>query len=225
MLAAMKDLLAWSQHVASWRREVHAIYADVRAADEPATAHARWVERRTELFVTHPATARQEGQVLRHGPYDPAYRFVLPIEAAEPEEWEPTTGSDGAVPFRRAGRFEIPGIGGLDVWWLGSYGNGIFVPLRDATAGRTTYGAGRYLLDTVKGADLGLPARAGGQSPRGRGAGRRAQPGRRLTPRSTTYAANAVTSAPRSARSSYWAPKAPTRTHSDSRSTRCHCSG
>jgi uncharacterized protein (DUF1684 family) len=29
------------------------------------------------------------------------------------------------------------------------------VPLRDATAGRTTYGAGRYLLDTVKGADLG----------------------------------------------------------------------
>jgi uncharacterized protein len=155
MLAAMKDLLAWSQHVASWRREVHAIYADVRAADEPATAHARWVERRTELFVTHPATARQEGQVLRHAPYDPAYRFVLPIEAAEPEEWEPTTGSDGAVPFRRAGRFEIPGIGGLDVWWLGSYGNGIFVPLRDATAGRTTYGAGRYLLDTVKGADLG----------------------------------------------------------------------
>ena len=41
------------------------------------------------------------------------------------------------------------------MWWLGSYGNGIFVPLRDATAGTTTYGAGRYLLDTVKGADLG----------------------------------------------------------------------
>jgi uncharacterized protein (DUF1684 family) len=30
------------------------------------------------------------------------------------------------------------------------------VPLRDATAGTTTYGAGRYLLDTVKGADLGM---------------------------------------------------------------------
>ena len=41
------------------------------------------------------------------------------------------------------------------MWWLGSYGNGIFVPLCDTTAGRTTYGAGRYLLDTVKGADLG----------------------------------------------------------------------
>ena len=61
----------------------------------------------------------------------------------------------GRCRSRAPGRFEIPGLGGLDVWWLGSYGNGIFVPLRDATAGTTTYGAGRYLLDTVKGADLG----------------------------------------------------------------------
>jgi uncharacterized protein len=151
----MTELLAWSQHVASWRRDVHAIYSDVRADPDPAAAHADWVARRTELFLTHPASARQEGQGLVHAPYDPAYRFVLPLEPADPEEWEPTTGSDGAVPFRRAGRLEIPHLGGLDVWWLRSYGNGIFVPLRDATAGRTTYGAGRYLLDTVKGADLG----------------------------------------------------------------------
>ena len=29
------------------------------------------------------------------------------------------------------------------------------MPFADATAGEETYGAGRYLLDTVKGADLG----------------------------------------------------------------------
>jgi uncharacterized protein (DUF1684 family) len=29
------------------------------------------------------------------------------------------------------------------------------LPFRDATSGRDTYGGGRYLLDTVKGADLG----------------------------------------------------------------------
>ena len=151
----MTDLLPWSQHVASWRREVHATYSDVRANPDPASAHADWVARRTALFREHPATARRPGQELVHAGYDPAYRFVLEMQPAGPEEWEPTTGSDGSVPFRRAGRFEIPGLGGLDVWWLASYGNGIFVPLRDATAGRTTYGAGRYLLDTVKGADLG----------------------------------------------------------------------
>jgi uncharacterized protein (DUF1684 family) len=151
----MADLLTWSQNVASWRRAVHALYADVRAQDEPASAHAEWVARRTELFRDHPATALQPGQELRHATYDPAYRFVLPLEPTEPETWDYTTGTDGVVPFKRAGRFDVPGLGSLDAWWLGSYGNGIFLPLRDTTAGRTTYGAGRYLLDTVKGADLG----------------------------------------------------------------------
>jgi len=80
---------------------------------------------------------------------------VLEMQSAGADEWRPATGSDGEVAFQRAGRLEIPLVGGLDVWWLGSYGNGIFVPLRDASAGTTTYGAGRYLLDTVKGADLG----------------------------------------------------------------------
>jgi uncharacterized protein len=151
----MADLLSWSQHVASWRRDVHAIYSDVRANADPAAAHAEWVARRTALFRDHPATARQPGQDLRHAVYDPAYRFVAEMQPTEPEVWAPSTGTDGAVAFTRIGRFDIAGIGSLDVWWLASYGNGIFVPLRDATAGRTTYGAGRYLLDTVKGADLG----------------------------------------------------------------------
>jgi hypothetical protein len=155
MLTRVTELLRWSQDVASWRREVHALYTDVRASPDPAGAHAAWVERRTAMFDTHPASARRAGQEVHHAAYDSDYRFVVEMQPAEPEEWAPTTGSDGAVPFTRAGRFVIPGIGSLDVWWLGSYGNGIFVPLRDATAGRTTYGAGRYLLDTVKGADLG----------------------------------------------------------------------
>ena len=50
---------------------------------------------------------------------------------------------------------ELGDVGPLDVWWLGGYGGGVFLPLRDGSAGHTTYGGGRYLLDTVKGADLG----------------------------------------------------------------------
>ena len=43
------------------------------------------------------------------------------------------------------------------MWKLGSYGGGLFVPIKDALAGTQggTYGGGRYLLDTIKGADLG----------------------------------------------------------------------
>ncbi|HUG86614.1 MAG TPA: DUF1684 domain-containing protein, partial [Euzebya sp.] len=32
---------------------------------------------------------------------------------------------------------------------------GLFLPFTDATSGASTYGGGRYLLDTAKGADLG----------------------------------------------------------------------
>jgi len=77
---------------------------------------------------------------------------VLP---AAPHRLEMPTASDGVVPFERIGVVELAGIGRLDVWWLDSYGGGVFLPLRDGTAGSTTYGAGRYLLDTVKGVDLG----------------------------------------------------------------------
>ena len=47
----------------------------------------------------------------------------------------------------------------LDCLWLQGYGGGLFLPFGDATNGATTYGAGRYLLDTVKGADLGCEDR------------------------------------------------------------------
>ena len=43
----------------------------------------------------------------------------------------------------------------LEVAWLAAYGGGVFLSFRDATSGRESYGGGRYLLDTVKGADLG----------------------------------------------------------------------
>jgi uncharacterized protein (DUF1684 family) len=61
------------------------------------------------------------------------------------------------VPFELIGIADIPGVGSLDVWRLASYGGGIFVPVKDALKGEHggTYGGGRYLLDTVKGADLG----------------------------------------------------------------------
>ncbi len=77
---------------------------------------------------------------------------------------EVATGSDGIVHFDRIGCAHLPGGssgngdgggGDLDVWWLASYGGGVFVPVKDAIAGTATYGGGRHLIDTVKGADLG----------------------------------------------------------------------
>jgi len=148
--------------VADWRRRVFAMYADVRADPVPAAAHARWVAARDELFATHPSTPllpqdRDGFTGLPVATYDPAWRFEAEVEPADGQRIEVETGTDGSVPFERIGVVRLPGVGSLDVWRLASYAGGLFVPVKDALAGRPggTYGGGRYLLDTVKGADLG----------------------------------------------------------------------
>ena len=57
-----------------------------------------------------------------------------------PARREVTTGTDGVVPFERVGRVLLPGLGSLDVWWLATYGGGVFLPVRDASSGRGSYG-------------------------------------------------------------------------------------
>jgi len=44
---------------------------------------------------------------MRHARYDPAYRFVVPIEPGDAERWEFTSASDGIVPFERIGRAQL----------------------------------------------------------------------------------------------------------------------
>ncbi len=89
-------------------------------------------------------------------PYDPRLRFTAPVDTSvDTVRIEVTTGTDGVVPFERAGVVHLPGVGDLDVWWLASYGGGIFVPIRDTRTDGATYPGGRYVIDTAKGADLG----------------------------------------------------------------------
>jgi uncharacterized protein (DUF1684 family) len=148
--------------VADWRRQVFALYAEVRAATDLLAAHDLWRRERDRLFAGHPSTPllpqdRAEFTGLPVRPYDPEWRFEAVLQPAEDRHIDVETGTDGVVPFDLAGIVDIPGVGTLDVWKLGSYGGGIFVPVKDALAGKHggTYGGGRYLLDTIKGADLG----------------------------------------------------------------------
>ncbi|GAA4851337.1 DUF1684 domain-containing protein [Luteimicrobium xylanilyticum] len=145
-----------------WRRRVAELYARVRtrAADDPAAAHADWREGRDRLFAEHPQSPLPPGDPLRtsglpYWVYDPALRFELQVVPVEPASLTLGTGDDGTTTLERVGRVEVPGVGSLDVWWLAQYGGGLFLPLRDGTAGSGSYGGGRYLLDTAKGADLG----------------------------------------------------------------------
>jgi uncharacterized protein (DUF1684 family) len=150
--------------LAGWRREVSEMYAEVRRAADPATAHPRWCERRDRLFREHPDSPLGAGDPMRatgvpYWPYNRDLRFALPVlPASEVKRYSITTGADELTRIRQIGWVELPDpvAGRLAIWWLEQYGGGIFVPFRDATAGSSTYGAGRYALDTAKGADLGL---------------------------------------------------------------------
>ena len=144
-----------------WRRQVSGLYAEVRRAGDVRQAHELWRLTRDRLFRDHPdsplpTASRRHFTGLPVAAYDPALRFELEVDVdVAPQRFRASTGSDGVVAFDRIGRLHLGPLGNLDVWWLASYGGGVFVPVKDALAGTATYGGGRYLVDTVKGADLG----------------------------------------------------------------------
>jgi uncharacterized protein (DUF1684 family) len=152
--------------LADWRRRIGELYADVRrlAAVDPAAAITLWRGIREALYREHeqspvPAGDRAAFQAL-HFEADPTFRFEVPIapDARHPDETLPLS-TEGLMSFRRIGWLDVPFASGerrLALFWLEGYGGGLFLPFRDATNGRETYGAGRYLLDGAKGADLGV---------------------------------------------------------------------
>jgi uncharacterized protein (DUF1684 family) len=158
--------------IADWRLRTFALYDTVRkiAADSPEEAHAYWRQERDRMFGTHQASAltaeaKASFYGLKTADYDPIYRFYVPLtKEGAGREMNVETGTDGMVRFVRLGTFDLPELGQLAVWKLMGYGGGIFVPFRDATAGKPggSYGAGRYLLDTIKGAFHGV-VRGSGQ--------------------------------------------------------------
>ncbi|HEY8639125.1 MAG TPA: DUF1684 domain-containing protein [Solirubrobacterales bacterium] len=146
-----------------WKRQVFGLYAEVRAAPDPVEGWRRWRGVRDDLFATHPQSplpehARERFQGLDYFDYDPACRVIGTVSEAQPKHYEIGASGGGSFAFDRFAsvRFELRGEPGeLELYWLEGYGGGLFLPFADAMSGGETYGAGRYLFDTVKGADLG----------------------------------------------------------------------
>ncbi len=165
--------------LADWRRRVAVLWARWReeAGHDPEAATLAFRAARDRLFAEHPQSPlrpadRAAFQGLSYWPYDPAYRMRVELEPIDGEagphgelsELAPRGGlalpssGPGAIAFRRVARVSLQGpLQGhsLAVFWIEGYGGGLFLPFRDGTSGTQTYGAGRYLLDTVKSADHG----------------------------------------------------------------------
>ena len=148
--------------LADYRRRVAELYDAVRAEPEPQTAHSLWRSGRDDLFRNHPQSPLPPGDPLRgtglpYWPYDPSLRFELELRSAPERRRLPLPAGGGTTTLELIGHVELPAplAATVDVWWLDQYAGGLFVPLRDATAGSGSYGGGRYLLDSAKSADLG----------------------------------------------------------------------
>ena len=147
-----------------WRRRIFELYGEVRAAADPAQGWRRWRDVRDDMFRSHeqspiPERIRASFKGVPYFDYDPAFRTTAELEPADDRHYDIATSGDETMAFTHFAdaRFHLQGGERvLQCYWLGGYGGGLFVPFADATSGSETYGAGRYLLDTVKGADLGM---------------------------------------------------------------------
>jgi uncharacterized protein (DUF1684 family) len=138
--------------LADWRERVAGLYlSDVDLAGFRAG--------RDELFRSHPQSPlppeeRTGFSGLHYFPFvaGAVVEVALtppPVSASSLMEID-TGGPDGVVHYRPVGVALTP-YGPLTLWWLEAYGGGLFLPFRDGTCGRESYGGGRYLTDTIKG--------------------------------------------------------------------------
>ena len=159
----MSELIE-SLDLVDYRRSVARLYNDVLVAGVDQQSWDRWVAARTELLASHRSSPLAAGASLdREAPlyfeYDPSWHVIGTIETMDPSD-EVVRVQGGSsffnqvawVSFERQGQRHR-----LALFWLDAYGGGFLLPFRDPTNGTSTYGAGRYVLDGAKSADLGSP--------------------------------------------------------------------
>jgi uncharacterized protein len=153
--------------LAHWRRAVAELYAAVRRAEpgERACALVAFRAARDDLFSAHLQSpldepARQAFLGLHYYPYDPAWRLTGMLSTdVERVTLRVELPADGLLCYTRVAQVSFlcaDQPARLSLFWMEGYGGGLFLPFLDATNTNGTYGGGRYLYDTIKGADLGV---------------------------------------------------------------------
>lgn len=146
-----------------YRCLVHESYRSAREGGSGEETWLAWRKARDELFASHSQSAvNPEDRLVFRGlpyfPYNPGWRFEVDADPVNGQKLANRHSRLDETGFRRFGRVRFVADGtevSLTLYWLDSYGGGVFLPFRDATSESETYSGGRYLLDTVKGADLG----------------------------------------------------------------------
>ena len=151
-----------------WRRRVAELFVELRRKLPDAETLAWFRREKDALFKAHPQSPiprdqRADFHGLSYWPYDVTARVPARFTEEASEAPPPPVSAGDEIAFKRIGRLTFSLYDqdvSLPAFWIVGYAGGLFVPFKDATSGSETYGAGRYLLDTIKSADLGSATQA-----------------------------------------------------------------
>ena len=152
----------------NWRREIFSIYDEVRSEKDGILAWNKWKDKREKLFKFHPESPtfdpkKQSG--FNDAPvlysYNQKFSLFSKFELISNSEIIELNTDENSItrlkPFIKTTNLkDFLGIE-LTVFKIEGYGGGLFLPFTDTgcKSGGAHYEGGRYLIDTVKGADLG----------------------------------------------------------------------
>jgi len=153
-----------TQQLWEWREKIANLYYEIRSGQDAVAAWRLWCDTRSSMFREHSQSPIEPADRKMYKgpttfPYDPSLRVTVQLAPVMQERITVATGMDGDLSmhaFARTIGLEARLGGELNLYWIEGYGGGVFLPFADATSGTETYGGGRYLLDTIKGADLGV---------------------------------------------------------------------
>jgi len=149
-----------------YRCRMSAMYRErtqaLAAGEDAKIVLQRFRRAKDALFAEHPQSALDEEQQrsflgLRYFPYDPAYCIPATLEPIEEHiSHEMALSPPEKLILTTIGQLHFvldnePVV--LALYWITLYGGGLFLPFRDITSPRESYGGGRYLFDTIKGSE------------------------------------------------------------------------
>jgi uncharacterized protein (DUF1684 family) len=153
------ELYDYRCRVAAMYRERNELHL---SGANPVSVWERFRAVKDDLFAHHPQSPfdveqRQSFQRLPYFPYNPAMRFVVDIDTdVEPTRQSILMNADETMTMVTMGKVHFV-VGEepvtLSIYWLEIYGGGMFLPFRDLTGAKESYGGGRYMFDTIKGSD------------------------------------------------------------------------
>jgi hypothetical protein len=126
------------------------------ADTDPEAEWNEWREAKDDYLTRNPHSPIPQDQRdrfdgLDYYPYDPDYRFVLTLDRFDdPQTVTVDTTTEGTQEYLRRGAFTAAFDGESATFHAfvpasDPESDDLWIPLRDATSGDTTYGAGRYL--------------------------------------------------------------------------------